>query len=199
MSGPLHSFVIPARDPDAHLPWEFRWGEYYDALPSYDEWLCGAELVAHDDEYFEESLEQGDPGCETARLNHLLQILLPSSSPIRPGPAWCFSPLSVDVRRPAAGQLAAFARFGWASPPQARELLRLMVRYAEMEFGMDKKNNPWKHYAMNKAEYFHGRRSRSTREHGTGDPGPDLAEIDDPFSVWDAAAELGEGGGGHRG
>eukprot|EP00966_Prymnesium_polylepis_P314836 7274726-Prymnesium_polylepis.1 len=57
-----------------------------------------------------------------------------------------------------------------------------MVEYAEMGFGMDKKNNPWKLYAMNKAEYFHGRRSRSTRGYGAGDPDPDLAEIDDPFS-----------------
>ena len=47
---------------------------------------------------------------------------------------------------------------------------------------------------MNKVEYFQGRRSCSTREHGTGDPRPDLNEIDDPFSVWDAAAELARGG-----
>jgi hypothetical protein len=160
--------VLPDCDPDVHLPWEFRWGEHYDALPGYDAWLRGAELLAHDDEFFEEIFEQGDPGCAAARLNHLLQVLLPSSSLIQPQPAWCFSPLSVDVRRPAAEQLAAFARFGWSSLPQARDLLRLMVTHAEMELDMDQKNNPWKHYAMHKAEYFQGHRSCSTREHGTG-------------------------------
>ena len=133
----LPRFVLPDCDPDVHLPWEFRWGEYYDALPGYDAWLRGAELLAHDDEFFEESLEQGDQGCKAARLNHLLQVLLPSSSSIQPQPVWCFSPLSVDVRRPAAEQLAAFARFGWSSLPQARDLLRLMVKHAEMELDMD--------------------------------------------------------------
>ena len=50
---------------------------------------------------------------------------------------------------------------------------------------------------MNKAEYFHGRRSRPTHGYGAADPDPDLAErhVDDPFSVWDAAAELGGGAG----
>mmetsp|Transcript_2906 Transcript_2906/g.7445 ORF Transcript_2906/g.7445 Transcript_2906/m.7445 type:complete len:387 (-) Transcript_2906:139-1299(-) len=53
----LPRFVLPDCDPDVHLPWEFRWGEYYDALPGYDAWLRGAELLAHDDEFFEESLD----------------------------------------------------------------------------------------------------------------------------------------------
>ena len=128
------------RLPDVHLPFELRFDHrQWDTLVLYDKWLRGDALQVDDmDESF---IEDGDPQGEAGRVTWLLNRVLPK---------YFYQPegVSVDARLPAAGQLAAFTRYRWASPPSACKLMRRMVEYVESH------RLPGVEYAYSKKEYF---------------------------------------------
>ena len=128
------------RLPDVHLPFELRFDHrQWDTLVLYDKWLRGDALQVDDmDESF---IEDGDPQGEAGRVTWLLNRVLPK---------YFYQPegVSVDARLPAAGQLAAFTRYRWASPPSACKLMRRMVEYVESQ------RLPGVEYAYSKKEYF---------------------------------------------
>ena len=146
-------FVLRAGPlPDAHLPYDFRYGRrMYETLGLYDRWLRGAALQV--DEWDEGHLDDGEAQGEAGRVTHTLWYFLTDR----------LDEPRLDASRPAAAQHAEFARLGWdSSPPKAGELMRLMVRSAELSYNAERRRcSHGPVHAQTQRDYFNTRDSRS--------------------------------------
>lgn len=125
----------PGHKPDAHLPYEFRYGvKEWGALDLYDKWLRGEQLETDEDSYDynqEEERHNTKVMCEAGLVNYTLERIFDDAFDVRYNPT--DRPL-IDVRCSVESQHAAFKLRGFAAPPSTAEIMELMVKAAEWRF-----------------------------------------------------------------